>query len=389
MSTRSAGWHPAEGAGGWLRWWDGTGWRDAYWPDGLPANEYLPDAPRVDISGNTEPTVDVVGENWRENEIVAALGTRPARDQETIAEHLVGELVPEPDNPHDNHAVSIRVHGHCIGYLDREQAREYFDLVSTFVSSGFVPTVRVRIWAVTRFVSARNQDEVKSSVRIALPPMSAVRPDNMPPAAPYFLIPRGRSIQVTGESEHFDVLSRYVKKGGTNVLVTLAPITVATARNDKVLVEVLLDGARVGQLTPATSASLLPLIQEAQRQNRLAVAWATIVGSHLAAEVTLHVARAQDTPSTWPSSADVLPQPGVSRGSVPSAYVAQVEPIPAPVGKGLTMWMWILGVVIALLFSYIPYVGPLITIVFVVLLVIVHILRKRRPPGNAYEGPHI
>jgi hypothetical protein len=336
-----------------------------------------------------EPTVDVVGENWRENEIVAALGTRPARDQETIAERLVGELVPEPDNPHDNRAVSVRVRGYCIGYLDREQAREYFDLVSAFVSSGVVPTVRVRIWAVTRFVRARNQDEVKSSVRIALPPMSALRPDNTAPTAPYFLIPRGRSIQVTGESEYFDVLGRHVKKGNTNVLVTLAPITVATARTEKVLLQVLLDGARVGQLTPATSASLLPLVQEAQRQNRLAVAWATIVGSHLAAEVTLHVARAQDVPPTWPRSTDVLPQPGAVRGSVPSSYRAQVDPKPAPPGKGLNVWMWILGVVIALLFSYIPYVGPLITIVLVILLVVVHISRKRRPPAIAYEGLHI
>jgi hypothetical protein len=323
MPNTKPGWIPAEGAAGWLRWWDGTNWCDAYWPAGVLPRDYLVGADRTDISGTTQPKLDIVGENWRESEIVAALGTRPPLDVEVV-ELATAELIPEPDSPHDSHAVSVRVAGHTVGYLSRDNAAAYYDTICRFIRSGVVPTVRTRIWAVTRFSSQRNQEEVKSAIRIALPPVDHLNPRNQPPEEPYFLIPRGRTIQITGEENHFDSLRPYVSSSPVSVIVSLRSLDISTARVQRTVIEVALDNERIGQLTPASSASLLPLVDEATKKGRITAAWATIVGSHLAAEATLSVAKPQDLPGTWPSEADVIPRGGPGHAPVPAAYEAAV-----------------------------------------------------------------
>jgi hypothetical protein len=59
------------------------------------------------------------------------------------------------------------------------------------------------------------------------------------------------------------------------------------SKTPSTVLEVHLDGQRIGQLTPAMSATLMPLVEEAQSHDRLTAAWATLSGSRLAAEVVL------------------------------------------------------------------------------------------------------
>jgi hypothetical protein len=67
------GWYPESPDAEWLRWWDGKAWAEAYWPTRVPARPYLPEARRFNISTSGEPRFDIVGENWREAEILAAI----------------------------------------------------------------------------------------------------------------------------------------------------------------------------------------------------------------------------------------------------------------------------------------------------------------------------
>jgi hypothetical protein len=365
MAGPKAGWHPDGTNSRWVRWWDGKAWADAYWPTSLAPRDYMPGAPRVDISSPGEPRFDIVGEAYREAEILAAIHkTRTPRDVE-FETFGVAELVPEPDNPHDSGAISVRLDGHCVGYLPAESSADFYPVLSRFISSGVVPTVRTRIWGVTRFVRSRNQDELKSAIRVALRSPEDILPSNSIPVEPHFLIPQGRSIQVTGEQEHLDVLAKYVQPAGSSrIVVTLHPIA-GKSKTPSTVLEVQLDGQRVGQLTSAMSAVLMPMVQEAQSHNRAAAAWATLSGSRLAAEVALKVMRAEEVPNTWPSNSDVLPQLGGAANGIPPAYKEQVQLTPPPSPSGVGVGIWIAAAIVAVLLLAIPYVGWLLAVALV------------------------
>jgi hypothetical protein len=80
----------------------------------------------VTIVGSTR--VDVVGESYHQDELLALAGRRPYGGVELRA---VAELIPEPDHPVDPLAVSVRIGGRSIGYLGREDARTLHGLVVT------------------------------------------------------------------------------------------------------------------------------------------------------------------------------------------------------------------------------------------------------------------
>lgn len=384
MTAQPAGWYPNDAHPFDHRWWDGTQWANAYWPHSRPNPAYLPGAQRWDISTSGEPRFDVVGENWHEAAIANALGGKPALNQEVEA-YVTAELVPEPDNPHDPNAICVRIDGRTVGYLDSAAARSYTPLVHRLVRARIVPTVRARIWAVTRYVQARNRPELKSAIRLALPEPSSVLPVNAAPNSPHAVVPRGRKVQVTGESEHYEAIAPFVGTNGP-VLTTLHTIDVVKARSTTQVVEVRIDDNRVGQLTAATSASLLPLIDEAARQGLITAAWGSVTGSRLAAEVAVHVAKAEEVLDTWPSREDTVP-PLMEMQQVPRAYVS-TDPIePPPAGAGIGTGWWVLAVVVALLLCGIPYVGWLLGIGALAGLFILHRQSKRKAPSSANRAP--
>lgn len=383
--TVAHGWYPDEQNPGWSRWWDGEQWRDAYWQTSQPDNRYLPDAPRFDVGyGRGWHSFDLVGENFREEAIARAIGGRPPRDQE-VEWHGIAELVPEPDNPHGGgQAISARVDGKVVAYFDQTQAREYFAALGRMVASGVVPVAPIRIWAVTRYSQARRQDELKSAVRLDLRGADEILPSNPAPSVPHALIPRGRAVQVTGEADHLDAIAPHV--GAGNMLVaTLHPLEIAKAKTTAIVLEVRLDGRRVGQLTPATSASLLPLVQEADRKGLVAAAWASVKGSKFAAEVSLHVSKAEEVADSWPSSTDALPTL-TSQQQVPPAFQREIALQPAPKG-GLPRWQLWVGAVAILFVTTIPGVGPVLALLMIAGLVYWAIRQRKQPPRSALRAP--
>lgn len=379
-----AGWQEALGNPDFYQWWDGKSWAEAFWPARLQSSAYLPDAPRIDISFPGEPSLDIVGENWREKEILAAVGRESTPRDMEFTGYGKAELVPEPDNPHDREAVSVRIAGFNVGYLEAGSG-DYYRVVNRFVTNGYVPVVRVRIWGVTRFVRSRGQDELKSAIRVALAGADQILPDNDPPRAPHFLVPRGRSVSVSGEEAHFDVLRQYARPS-SNVIVTLHPIDGRTKTSGTVL-EVRLDGDRVGQLTPGMSASLMPLVTEARVQGRETAAWARVAGSHLAADITLRAARAEEIPESWPSPADTVLSIGTAVGQPPPAFQTQTQLTPPPSGAGIGVWLWALGIFAVLLLFAIPAVGWLVGLLALGGLIWWELAWRKRAPKSAWTRP--
>jgi hypothetical protein len=373
-----ASWQKTDRAPFDFRWWDGTSWADAYWPHSHPTSPYMPNAPRWNISNSLRPQFDIVGENWHEQAITSVLGSSPAMDQE-LEKFFIAEVVPEPDNPYDVNAVSIRISGMTVGYLSAEDAKLFAPVIHRIVESGVVPVVQTRIWA------ARRNSGLKAAIRVALSSPEEIVPANVPPKEAHAVIPFGRSVQVSGEEDHFDLLSRYVGDSGL-LLVTLHPTEVKRARSVTSALEVRLDGERVGQLTPATSAKLQPIFEEAAARGLVTGAWASLKGSRLAAELSLHVVRPEDIADSWPSASDQIPQL-VSVQRVPDAY-ANTDPIiapPAPSGLGAP---WIVMIVVgALLAAQIPYVGFFFFLAVVAVGVFFHLKARGRAPRGAHIAP--
>ncbi len=343
----------------------------------------MPGAPRVDISSPGEPRFDIVGEAHREAEILAAVDkTSSPRDVE-FETYGIAELVPEPDNPHDSRAISVRLDGQCVGYLPAKDSPDFYPVLAKLISSGVVPTVRTRVWGVTRFVRSRNHDELKSAIRVALRNPEDILPINSIPPEPHFLIPQGRSIQVTGEQEHLDVLAKYVQSAeASRIVVTLHPIAGKSKTPSSVL-EVQLDGQRIGQLTSAMSATLMPMVKEAEGHDRSTAAWATVSGSRLAAEVVLKAMRAEEVPNTWPSSSDVLPQLGSATHSIPAAYKEQIQLTPPPLPSGLGAGIWIAAVIVAVVLFSIPFVGWLLAIALMAATIWWNIAKRKMAPKGS------
>lgn len=258
---------------------------------------------------NGYPNTEVAGEFARIDAIHAALGTPPRLDQEVVNDALFAALIPEPTNVYDRNAVMVIVNGQHVGYLEKEVAATVQPILRRIVDAGYAPVVGARIWAVAR----RDHENVRklrhhANVRVALNYAHLLLPANDPPFEDYSVLPWGGSLQVTGEERHQAVLSNYVSpEGDTLVLGTLAVIEPARA-NAKSLVEVRIDGERIGQLTPASSQHFLPTIWHLHAQGATTAAWLRVKGNAIAAQVTIHATRAHELPADWFERAHTVPR---------------------------------------------------------------------------------
>lgn len=382
--STTAGWYATDTRTGFRQWWDGRRWHQTFWPvrEGIQPQSYAPELPRVDLSSPTGPVVDIVGEAYREAQIVAALGSRPGLDNEVI-EMTRAELVPEPDNPHDRNAVAVRIAGYTVGYLSADVAGVVQPFLAGIVQRGLVPVVATRIWAVTR--NTRRGLELKSAIRIALPAPTEIFPDNAPPAEPYTIVPRGRKIQVAGEDQHLEYLSAYVSPhGAADLIFTLERRNIETRSGIKSIAVVLLDGRVIGELSPTTSKNALPLIDAQHARGLVTAAWGQLTGSRVAVEAALSLPRATDITDEWlDGTPSVIPPiPREVTTPLPAAY-AEPAIVPAAPAANSAMWVWIVAVIVGLLFLAIPYVGWVLTIGSFVGALFLARFVKSRPPRPA------
>lgn len=237
-------------------------------------------------------SVEVVGEAYYRRELAAlykASGRRPGEEFRTEA-----VLVPEVGNAHDANAVRIDVEGHTVGFLAREDAVRYRPLLARLAVEGRGAVARARVWAT-------NDDGTwRGRVTLDLGDPDSILPANAHPGEPAAELPEGRTIQVTGEQEHLDVLGPMVVAGRTKALwCTLHARTIKLPRSEKRVAEVRVDGQPVGTLTPATSAGLLTVVDRAEALGRTVIAHGFLSGNSLTVSLALSVARTADLTEDW------------------------------------------------------------------------------------------
>ncbi|WP_152427956.1 HIRAN domain-containing protein [Dietzia sp. UCD-THP] len=199
------------------------------------------------------------------------------------------ELVPEPDNPYDVRAISVRYQGLVVGYFPKETTLDWWPVVARVASTGLTAAAPGRIWY------QNSAGFETGSVRLGLGEPDLSLPLNDPPSQPHNLLPSGNVVQVTKEADHFDVLADYVPPSGAGALyVTLHKEEIVSARSRRVVAEVRLDGERVGELTKATSEKFLPAIEHNTDRGLGTAVRAAIKGSGIAAELTIRAAKAHE-----------------------------------------------------------------------------------------------
>lgn len=211
------------------------------------------------------------------------------------------ELIPEPDNAFDRYAVSVRIGNATIGYLPREDSIRFARPLGMLVQRRLIPTTmaNIRVRNETRGAeidySSPSRTEFSATVEIVLGDPHLILPSNDSPAEDYTLLPLGYSIQVTKADQHFDILRPFIPtEGETWLIVTLHDLDLSTSRTTKHVVEIRLNGDRIGQLTPATSLKYLPAISHFDGRGLVTAARAMLKGSAVAATVSMYADKAHE-----------------------------------------------------------------------------------------------
>lgn len=238
------------------------------------------------------------------------MGRKPGRDEDFVLEGLPCELRTEPTNKYDQRAAMVIVRGHHVGYLPREDAAIYFDILNRIETAGYAPTTTARIWATTRVDWGTNKPKINARVTVALGNLNELLPSNDPPREPYSLLPRGRAVQVTGEENHLPTISEHLDASGDGYSIgtLVAAKTVTVRATPKDIVEVHIDGEVVGTLTPAMSENFLPTVAHLADQGLLAAVWLRVKGSPIAAQVTVLAMKAHEIPADWFGKPNTIPR---------------------------------------------------------------------------------
>lgn len=88
-------------------------------------------------------TTEVVGEQY--HQIERTLHDLAAAKGGTC--ELEFALIPEPDNPYDDHAISVRYNNKVAGYIPRSRNRGLWSDITRVQASGYTPTIRGQVEA--------------------------------------------------------------------------------------------------------------------------------------------------------------------------------------------------------------------------------------------------
>lgn len=252
------------------------------------------------------PRVEVVGESFYADALRSLF---PRQLDDSGRELLVrAALVPDPTNQYDRNAVKIMIDGKQVGHLPKEDAARYQPVLAALVQRGFLPVTNARVWGseYSTYVGTDRRDreilkpEFRSSVSVTLDEWYLIVPMNEPPRLPHAMLPYGAALQVRKEENHQDILRRYVNRQGQCwVYGTLHSINEQTTRTTRDVVEVRIDGQRVGDLTPAMSSEFVPIIGRLAEVGRATGVRLIVKGNQVKAEVVLHAQRAHQLDDAW------------------------------------------------------------------------------------------
>jgi len=194
-----------------------------------------------------------------------------------------------------------------VGYLAKEEAPRYQPVLLRLVSQDLIPVVSSRIWAREDTYPTWDdrgregqQTTFHSRVSIALAEPHMLVPLNLKPSPRHALLPIGTAVQVTGEESRMAAIAPWLRpEGEAWVHASLHPIKIESARASKTIVEVRIDDAPVGILTPKMSAEYRPAIEHLSAQGVTTAVRAIVKGNRLKAEVVLYGQRAHELSAAW------------------------------------------------------------------------------------------
>lgn len=96
----------------------------------------------ANLPGPGTYSVDIVGESKYQLALEAICGGRTDESQERI---VVATLIHEDGNPYDNKAIRVDIEGKTVGYLSRENARQYRKRIKEAGYSGITATCSAMI----------------------------------------------------------------------------------------------------------------------------------------------------------------------------------------------------------------------------------------------------
>ena len=333
----SAGWYPDTGGSGRLRYWDGTVWTD-HFADSPPSTT-LADSPASEPPRPSNPRQEraepgaasrgpgagphgrpvspwsealrahnVVGESFHEADfkrLAAEHGHKTVPEYGIELTETRAAIVRDPENPYDSNAVAVWIDGrYHVGHLPRDLASQYSNRLER-LDRGTYLQVPARVWIGPRYErDERTGAEVKrimGTVTVRLPEPDGIVPYNDLPDEPCAVLPWGRAVQVTGEEHHMDALRAFaLGSAPRHVAATLHVIEEPRRTGDPArLVEVRLDGERVGVMSKAISDQIHDLVTYVASKGKAPVARAIIRGSDLRADVAVNVARTSEVPQKW------------------------------------------------------------------------------------------
>lgn len=266
-------------------------------------SQYRQEPPRgrsVEAWSTLLTRLDVVGESHYEasfKQLLREYGITRVPADGVELDGARAALVHEPDNPYDSNAVAVWIDGrHQVGHLAKGEAARYVSKLDALGDGAYLEAP-ARVWI------GKDYDGVLyGSATVRVPEPDGIVPFNDLPEDPFTVLPGGSAIQVQGEEDHMDVLTRFgLGTTPRHVAATLHVIeSQKTPRSAvQMLVEVRLGGERVGVLTKGMSEQVRDLVTHVAGKGRVPVARAIVKGSALRADVVLYVARTVDVEQRW------------------------------------------------------------------------------------------
>lgn len=199
---------------------------------------------------------------------------------------IVAVLVPEPENPHDHHAVRVDVvtsaHAETVGYLCRSDARAYQPTLLVLREVGYLGTCPGRI---TGGGPGRSY-----GVYLHLAGPEALLLENL--VGEVDLLEPERHVTVTREEGHQETLARHhsTTRPLTRVVAELASSSVSRGKHKGAYaVEVRLDGERVGELTATMSTRYKHLVVATKENANRATCEAVITHGERGLQIDLRL----------------------------------------------------------------------------------------------------